>query len=329
MKLALTLPEHPLRITTALAPIVLALVSESGAHGQAAEPAADLWWQWSRDPWVLVPLAVTAVLHVAGATRLSRESSPAARRVRRVDNTMFWLGWIALVIALASPLHPLGEVLFSAHMTQHEVLMLVAAPLLVLGRPLPALLWGLPASGRRILGRAVHAPALVRPWRLLTLPLAAWLVHAVALWIWHVPVLFEATLRSDLIHTLQHASFLGSALIFWWALVHGARTAAGYGAAVLYLFTTSVHSGALGALLTFARTVWYPTYATTASSWGMTPLEDQQLGGLIMWVPAALVYLLAGLLMVVGWLRESESSAHRRDVSRNCAVTRPAPDTAA
>jgi cytochrome c oxidase assembly factor CtaG len=86
-----------------------------------------------------------------------------------------------------------------------------------------------------------------------------------------------------------------------------------YGAAVLYMFTTSVHSGVLGALLTFAHTVWYPAYATTTGSWGLTPLEDQQLGGLIMWVPAGLVYIIAGLALMVGWMRESERRVQRRE----------------
>lgn len=140
----------------------------------------------------------------------------------------------------------------------------------------------------------------------MTNPLAAWLVHATALWLWHIPSLFQATLRSDLVHTFQHICFLGSALLFWWALIYGPHGAMGYGAAVLYLFTTSVHSGLLGALLTFASSVWYPAYAGLTASWGLTPLEDQQLGGLIMWVPAGLVYIVAGSALFAGWLRESE-----------------------
>ncbi|HYC01016.1 MAG TPA: cytochrome c oxidase assembly protein [Candidatus Limnocylindrales bacterium] len=303
------------------ATIALALCLAAGtaaAHGDAAaaEPAADLWWAWSRDPWVLVPLVLTALLYAAGSRRLARESSPAGRRARRAETVLFWSGWTALVVALASPLHPLGEVLFSAHMTQHEVLMLVAAPLLVLARPLPALMWALPPRWRHVVGAAARVRGVQGAWALATMPLVAWLVHAVALWIWHVPALFEATLRSDLVHTLQHAAFLGSALLFWWALVHGPRDLAGYGAAILYVFTTSVHSGALGALLTFARTVWYPSYERTASAWGLTALEDQQLGGLIMWVPAALAYLFAGLALTAGWLRESHERAQRLQRSR-------------
>jgi putative membrane protein len=232
--------------------------------------------------------------------------------VRRLDAWAFGAGWLALFIALVSPLHPWGEVLFSAHMTQHEVLMLVAAPLLVLSRPLAPFLWALPARRRSPVG-AVGKKRVVRAiWRTLTNPLVAWAVHAVALWLWHAPALFQATLRSDFVHTLQHLSFLGSALLFWWDLIHSRRGLMNYGAAVLYMFTTSVHSGVLGALITFAHSVWYPAYTTT-QTWGLTPLEDQQLGGLIMWVPAGLVYIAAGLALMVGWMRESERRVAGRE----------------
>jgi putative membrane protein len=216
-------------------------------------------------------------------------------------------------VALVSPLHPWGEALFSAHMTQHEVLMVAAAPLVVLGRPVVAFLWAVPTAWARSLGDAAKAAWFRRAWRALTNPLTAWAVHAAALWVWHVPALFQATLRSDLVHTLQHVSFLGSALLFWWALVHGSRGLMGYGAAVLYLFTTSVHSGVLGAFLTFTGRVLYPAYAATTAAWGLTPLEDQQLGGLIMWVPASLAYVVAGLALLAGWMRESERAVLRRE----------------
>ena len=119
--------------------------------------------------------------------------------------------------------------------------------------------------------------------------MTAWWVHAAALWLWHIPRFFQATLDNDWIHSAQHVSFLGSALLFWWSLFY-AHGKVRYGASVLYLFTTAVHTSILGALLTFASTVWYPDYAATTPAWGLTPLEDQQVGGLIMWIPAGLVY---------------------------------------
>jgi putative membrane protein len=275
------------------------------AHEGKPHNFHDLWYTWGRDPFIIAGLALTAWLYWKGWRRVWKESM-RGRQSRKWEAWAFVAGWLALFLALVSPLHPWGEVLFSAHMTQHEVLMLVAAPLLVLSRPLVPFLWALPARWRAVVGAVGKEKKFKTAWRTLTNPLVAWAIHAVALWMWHAPTLFQATLKSDLVHTLQHLSFLGSALLFWWALVHGRRGLMGYGAAVLYMFTTSVHSGVLGALITFARATWYPVYETTTASWGLTPLEDQQLGGLIMWVPAGLVYIIAGMALMVGWMRESE-----------------------
>jgi len=139
----------------------------------------------------------------------------------------------------------------------------------------------------------------------------AWLVHAVVIWGWHLPVLFQAALHNDALHGLQHLSFLGSALLFWWAILHPRRQA-GLGLSVLYLFTTAVHTAVLGALITFARTPWYPAYVAPAA--GLGPLEDQQLAGLVMWIPAGLAYLVAALVIVRRWLSESEGSVVRAEV---------------
>jgi putative membrane protein len=272
----------------------------------------DLWFTWGRDPLVIASLALAGWLYCRGVRRLWRESG-RGHGASRAEVWAFAGGWLALFVALVSPLHPWGEVLFSAHMTQHEVLMLVAAPLLVLAHPLVPFLWALPGRWRRSIGAAGKRRAIQKPWRAVTHPLVAWAIHALALWVWHAPALFQATLRSDFVHTLQHLCFLGSALLFWWALVHGRQGLMGYGAAVLYMFTTSVHSGVLGALITFASAVWYPAYAQTTQSWGLTPLEDQQLGGLIMWVPAATVYVIAALALMLGWMRESERRVRTRE----------------
>jgi cytochrome c oxidase assembly factor CtaG len=156
-------------------------------------------------------------------------------------------------------------------MVQHELLMVAAPPLLILGRPFTALAATVP-------GWALRAVA----WPLRIPPLGAWGVHAAALWIWHVPRLFDAGLAADGVHAVQHASFFFSALLFWWAVFRRVRS----GVAALYVLTTLIHSGALAALLTFAPAALYRD----------TALSDQQLGGLIMWVPAAYALLLAGLL---------------------------------
>lgn len=275
-----------------------------GHEGRPHHPR-DLLFTWGLDPAVIASLALSGWLYFRGLRRMWSEAG-RGRGIRRWEAGTFAAGWFALFVALVSPLHPLGEVLFSAHMTQHELLMLVAAPFLVLGRPVVAFLWAMPVVWSRRMGQWTKARWFQRGWRSITMPLTAWGIHAAALWIWHVPFLFQATLRSDLVHTLQHICFLGSALLFWWALIHGPQGALGYGAAALYVFTTSVHSGVLGALITFAGTVIYPAYLHSTESWGLTALEDQQLGGLIMWVPAGAVYVVAGLALCAGWLRESD-----------------------
>jgi putative membrane protein len=125
------------------------------------------------------------------------------------------------------------------------------------------------------------------------------------LWIWHAPRLFESALRHETVHDIQHLSFLASALVFWAAMVE-ARKQAQQGAAIVYLFTTTVHTSVLGALITFATRPWYAAYLQTPRGWGLSALEDQQLGGLIMWVPGSLVYVGVALALLVRWIRASD-----------------------
>jgi putative membrane protein len=229
------------------------------------------------------------------------------RGVQRSRAAAFAAGWLVLVVALVSPLDALGGLLFSGHMVQHELLMVLAAPLLVLGRPLGVWAWGLPQRWRPWAGRCAAIAPVAWLWRLLTHPPTAWALHGLALWAWHVPVAFQAALASDALHSLQHASFLFTALLFWWGpLGRAARQDAG--ASLLYLFTTMVHTGALGALLTLSPTLWYPAYAGSTAAFGLDPLEDQQIGGLIMWIPAGLAYLAAGIAVLAGSLREVDAA---------------------
>src|SRR5256714_9557383 len=135
-------------------------------------------------------------------------------------------------------------------MTQHEILMLISAPLLLLGRPLFVLLRALPPSFRERAASLTRFRFFKIGWSMLSAPLSAWLVSALALWIWHIPWLFEQTLRNDGMHAAQHTTFLATALVFWRPVVN--RTPAlGYGGGLVYLFTTILHTSVLGALLTF------------------------------------------------------------------------------
>jgi putative membrane protein len=255
---------------------------------------------WSFEPWLFFCLAASAVLYAIGLCRVWRRAGRGhGASVPQV--AAFVAGWLTLVVALATPLDQLGSVLFSAHMVQLELLMLVAAPLLALARPLALWAWALPQLWRRTAGRFFHRPAWRVPWLIITGPLVAWLLHALALWLWHIPALFDAALNDSAVHTWQHLSFLLTALLFWWSVL-GAVSRREQGVALVSLFTTMVHTGALGALLTLARTPWYAHYFATTPPFGINALEDQQLGGLIMWVPAGGVYIVCGLVMAARWL---------------------------
>jgi cytochrome c oxidase assembly factor CtaG len=244
---------------------------------------------------------VSAGLYLAGTWRVWRRAG-WGRGVRFAQAGSFWLGWILLALALVSPLHWLGERLFVAHMFEHEILMVIAAPLLVAARPGGAMIWAFPARWRAGLGGLARVPSLARLWRTLSDPLAATILHGVALWVWHMPLLYNAALAHDGIHWLQHLSFFVTALLFWWSLIWGRARQRGYGAAVFYLFATALHSGVLGILLAVSKHLWYPGQATIAAQWGLTPLEDQQLAGLVMWVPAGMVYAAAALVLAGLWI---------------------------
>ncbi|HEY0884066.1 MAG TPA: cytochrome c oxidase assembly protein [Ramlibacter sp.] len=289
------------RAAERLAPRLLGAAALPGlcasAIAHTAQDAVATSWRWSTEPWVVVPLALSAVLYAAGLARLWRRAG-FGRGIRSWQAACMGGGWVALAAALVTPLDALGSRLFAAHMVQHELLMVVAAPLLVLGRPLAAWTWALAPSQRRRVGAATRWRWLAAAWCGITRPVTAWMLHAVALWAWHVPVLFEAALHHEAVHVLQHTTFLGTALLFWWAVLGGDPRSPRGGFALAYLFTTMMHTGTLGALLTFAPTVWYPAYEQAGGAFGLTPVEDQQLGGLIMWVPGGIVYVIAGLALV-------------------------------
>jgi putative membrane protein len=256
--------------------------------------------------WVTVALLVAGVWYSLGVRRLWPHTR--ARRVLAWRAAAFGAGWLALTVALLAPLDEAAQRSFAFHMIQHEVLMLIAAPLLVVGRGLPTFLWALPAGARRIAGRTTKRPWLKRSWIGFTAPLSAWLLHAAALWLWHMPAFFNAAVVNATIHDWQHFTFLATALVFWHALLrHGAQGARGM--ALLYLFTTTIHTGVLGAMLTFAPRPFYRTLDPGLfDATGLTPLEDQQLGGLIMWVPGAMVYVTVALVLAARWLRSMDTS---------------------
>jgi putative membrane protein len=229
--------------------------------------------------------------------------------VRRAERFAFWIGWAAAVAVLVPPIDTLASRLFSAHMFQHEILMLVASPLIVAGRPIVALLWALPAAVRARVAGSTGAAAVTSAWAALTLPAVAWALHGVTIWLWHLPVPYEAAVRSESIHAVQHVTFVASATFFWWGLVYGRYGRTGYGASVLYVFSTLVHTGVLGAVFTLSGTPFYAVYVERASAGGIDAVADQQLAGLVMWIPAGVVLTCVGLALFIAWLAASERRA--------------------
>lgn len=264
------------------------------AHGSEAHG----WWSF--DPWVWIPLAVAAMLYLRGMLVLRRKRvSSSATRLPAVAG--FAGGCAALFVALIWPLDVLGEASFAAHMAQHMLLIAVAAPLLALARPAPVLLAALPARLRRL--NSVLGP-LYGLLHALSSPRVTFAVHGVLVWLWHAPMLFELALRWRWAHVLEHAAFLGSALLFWSALQRVARSGGeGCGTAVLLTLGTLMHTGVLGALLTFSPRLLYPMHEGRAAL-GLSAIEDQQLAGLLMWIPGSMAYLTAGLCFVAVWLRK-------------------------
>ncbi|TIQ36170.1 MAG: cytochrome c oxidase assembly protein [Mesorhizobium sp.] len=254
-----------------------------------------------------IPLGMVLVLYIAGLARLWRHAG-AGHGILWWQLTCFATGWALLVAGLSSPLHELGERLFAAHMIEHEVLMLAAAPALVLSRPLGAIFWAFPLAIRRRLAGAIRWPPLRMTWRSLTEPASATILHGLAIWLWHIPALFNAALASEPVHWLQHFSFLASALLFWWALLNGRTRRRDHGAAVFYLFFTSMHCGLLGAILALSKNEIFVGNDSAAPQWNLTAVEDQQLGGLIMWVGASAFYLAAALILAALWIGSGSSA---------------------
>lgn len=266
-------------------------------------PGVDHTPDWNWDPGVTAALVGTLVLFGLG---LRRRGFPRLGRMSWARVGAFLTGLAALVAAIISPLDQHAEQQFSLHMVQHMILIVIAAPLLIAARPGATLLLGLPLSFSRALGRVwrrLHGVQSRLRW--LESPALAWVVHATTLWLWHIPGPFEAALKIRWVHDLEHITFLGTAMWFWWTIAQLIRSrSVKVGVAFFSLFTMALQSGLLGVLITFSRVPWYPTYVELAPLLHITALADQQLAGVIMWVPAGTIYFAAAIGILYRWLRD-------------------------
>lgn len=273
-------------------------------HFHTGQPVAphDVWMAWEVDPLMLGAVAVATLAYGRGLKRLRRRDGRAR---------FFGAGMVVLLVAVGSPLEGMAGSLASAHMVQHMLLVVVAAPLLAWSRPLATIVHGSPVSWRKATGswrrRRRLTPARM-DW--LAHPVLAWLSLAGSLWLWHSSFMYDLALRSEAVHALEHALFLLSAVWFWSAVLKGLWSPRhSVGPAILLLFTMGVQGVLLSAMLTFSEYPWYEAYAGTAPLWGMTALEDQHLAGLIMWIPGGLVYTGSALAVLVRWIGDTGDAA--------------------
>lgn len=293
----------------------LALVigaDEALAHGAPLDRPIG-WADWNWDVVILLNLVLAGWLYARGLKTIWRRTSPG-HVVSPGQAWSFLGGFLVVSVAVISPLDQLSDQLAWAHMIQHMLLMTVAAPLLVLGSPGLVWMWGLSRQGRRWVGTSFERGRWARRvgdacWN----PVAMWSLYAVATWFWHIPWLYDAALTSAWVHDLQHLSFFVAGVLFWRVLIDPlSHKRLEPSLAVLALFTTTLHATVLGVLMTIAPDPWYAPYDGRSQLWGLSPLEDQQLAGLIMWMPACATYLAAAIVLLLLRVEASQNAAPPR-----------------
>jgi len=268
---------------------------------------ALLSWGWRAD--ILLVLLGLGALYVLGWRRLRSKSDQLATGWRLAS---YLGGLLTLTVALMSPIDTLASQLFWMHMVQHLLLIMLAPPLLFLAAPFPIAIWGLPLTGRGLVARLLSRNgrlrgALVRA----SSPGLVWFVFVSLLWGWHDPAAYDAALRSELVHDIEHLCFFGIGMLYWWRLVGAAPFFARRLTSlqrIIYVLAAVPPTVIVGVVLSFASTPSYKHYLTVPRISGLTVLQDQQLGGLIMWVPGGMMYIMVALLLVYRAMQQAESA---------------------
>ena len=298
--------------------LALAVPARSYAHGgEAPAPTfPGVLLQWRLEPIVLVALAVA----VAGWLILSRRVSLAhpANPQPTWRSAAFLGGLAVLAVALMSPIEAYEGELFSVHMLQHMLLELVAAPLLLLGAPATLALRAASPSVRAGLLSVLHSRAVT----VLSFPLLAWVLFAAVNWGWHFSSLYNDALEIPWLHDVQHLTFVGAALLFWWPVVGAdpARWRLPHPVRLFYLFLAMPQNSFLGIAIMSAPLALYPHYQTNVRDWGPTPIVDQNVGGMLMWVGGDIVFLLAMGLVVAAWVRAEDRRTARDDAREDARL---------
>jgi cytochrome c oxidase assembly factor CtaG/cytochrome c2 len=270
---------------------------------------SQLLIQWSWAPWLIACLVVAAGLYVIGMLRMG---APQRRAILgRWRAASYFTGLALLVVVLMSPLDTLADELFSAHMLQHMFLLLVVPPLLVYGRTVITWLWAFDIKDRRAIVQGWKHGGCEAAFRFLMHPLCVWVLLGASLCFWHLPGPYDAALHHEWLHDLEHASFLAFSLQFWTIVIepYGQRRALDFGATIVFVVSAGVMMSMIGAVLTFAPVPLYGAYLHTTQAYGLTPVQDQQLAGIIMWIPSNLVHAAALGTLFFAWFRTDERRA--------------------
>jgi putative membrane protein len=269
---------------------------------------------WPFEPAVLLGVELAAVLYLVGGVRRAGTAHSSANA--RWRSIAFWLGLATILLALQSPIEIFARQLFWVHMVQHLLLMAVAAPLLALASPWTRMWRALPLRWRRAVAKPLFRDPRLLPvrwlYRQVSRPSVTWFLAAANLWLWHVPGLYDITLRNHLVHHLEHALFLGLSLAFWAQVVDQVPFHARLGslARSSYVFLAMVASWGLAAVLSFATSPFYAYSLLPSRLGGISALTDQQLGGGMMWVPGAIPYSIAFVALLFRWLADEEAHPH-------------------
>ena len=272
------------------------------------EVAPTFWLtQWNLDPSILIATALIMGIYLY-AVGLLRRPYKLIDGVTRRQVIFFYLGVLVIFFALVSPLDAIGDrYLFSVHMVQHLFLTMVGAPLLLIGTP------------------GVLLKPLIRPRpifllaKFLTHPFMAFFLFNADFWLWHIPALYDATLTHEGIHILEHITFIVFGVISWWPVFSPLSEdlpPLSTGGQVLYLFFSGMPVVALGAGLTFAGPLYAP-YLEVPRLWGLSAATDQQLGGLIMWVPGNIIYIIIVSILFIRWMQKQEVTQRAREAKRD------------
>jgi putative copper resistance protein D len=306
-------------------PMALALIvpPRALAHGSPA-PAPSfpgVLLEWRMEPIVLLGLVAAAIAWVTLARRVAARHPGHPHPAWR--SAAFLGGLAVLAVALLSPIEAYEGQLFSVHMLQHMLLELVAAPLLLLGAPATLALRAATPSVRARLLAVLHSRLVT----VLSFPLLAWVLFAAVNWGWHFSALYDQALETPWLHDLQHLTFLGAALLFWWPVIGAdpARWRLPHPVRLFYLFLAMPQNSFLGIALMSAPTALYPHYLTNVQDWGPTPAVDQSVGGMLMWVGGDGVFLLAMGLVVAAWVRAEDRRTARADAREDARIARMQP----